>query len=121
MTRIGASALSLLAVGVLSSCVHGSGVPTGDATDAADAARTEKVAFSSSRDGDFEIYVMNPDGSAVRQLTHNRATEATNAEDDNPVWAPDGRKILFTSTRDHPSGGVETEEIYVMEDRKSVV
>ena len=31
----------------------------------------KQVAFSSNRDGDFEIYVMNADGGPQRQLTHN--------------------------------------------------
>ena len=29
------------------------------------------IAFSSNRDGDTEIYVMKPDGSSVRRLTHS--------------------------------------------------
>jgi TolB protein len=30
-----------------------------------------RIAFASNWDGDFEIYVMNPDGSGVVVLTHN--------------------------------------------------
>ena len=29
------------------------------------------VAFSSDRDGDWEIFVMKPDGTKLRQLTNN--------------------------------------------------
>jgi Tol biopolymer transport system component len=62
----------------------------------------ELIAFVSDRDGDWEIYVMNPDGSNVVQLTNNTAW------DRNPSWSPDGSRIAFASNRD---GDVE---IYVM-------
>lgn len=114
MTRTLASAIFLAAAGALSSCAGGNHVGTPNRAKVENAAPAERIAFSSSRDGDFEIYVMNPDGSGVRQLTQNAETEETNAEDDSPAWSPNGRKIVFMSTRDHASGGVETEEIYVM-------
>jgi Tol biopolymer transport system component len=41
-----------------------------------------KVAFSSARDGDSEIYAMDPDGSNVTQLTHN------DVHDFDPAWQP---------------------------------
>ena len=41
-----------------------------------------------------EIFVMNADGSRQRNLTRNPAP------DGDPVWSPDGRKILFVSKRD---------------------
>jgi Tol biopolymer transport system component len=40
-----------------------------------------------------EIYVMNPDGSGLSQLTHDSAHDAF------PSWSPDGTTILFTSYR----------------------
>ena len=61
-----------------------------------------QIVFQSDRDGDWEIYVMNADGSNLRQLTHN------DAADEYPVWSPDGRKIAFKSNRD---GNFE---IYIM-------
>ncbi len=60
------------------------------------------VAFSSNRDGDWEIFVMNPDGANQRQLTHN------DRNDRYPSWPPDGTQIAFTSSRDGD------EEIFVM-------
>lgn len=42
-----------------------------------------------------EIYVMNADGSDLRQMT--RHPEA----DYNPRWSPDGKTILFLSTREN--------------------
>ena len=53
-----------------------------------------EIAFSSRRDGDFEIFVMFADGTNVRQLTTN------DANDGKPHWSPDGKQIVFTSDRD---------------------
>jgi hypothetical protein len=52
------------------------------------------LVFQSSRDGDNEIYLLNPDGSGVTKLTDNVAGDL------NPVWSPDGAKIAFQSNRD---------------------
>jgi Tol biopolymer transport system component len=62
-----------------------------------------KIAFSSGRNGDREIFVMNSDGSNTINLTNYGA-----AWDDGPIWSPDGEKIAFNSYRD---GNFE---IYVM-------
>jgi TolB protein len=61
-----------------------------------------KIVFQSDRDGDWEIYAMNVDGSNLVQLTQNLAA------DEYPVWSPDGTQIAFKSDR---SGDVE---VYVM-------
>ena len=55
---------------------------------------TAKVAFMSKRDGNAEIYIMNPDGSEQVNLTRHPAA------DYNPAWAPNGKQILFSSDRD---------------------
>lgn len=62
-----------------------------------------KIVFSSARDGNEEIYTMNPDGSNVTRLTNN------SANDQYPSWSADGTKIVFDSNRD---GNFE---IYVMD------
>ena len=61
-----------------------------------------RIAFSSNRSGDYEIYVMNPDGSSVQRLT------TSSGADRWPAWSPDGTKIIFASERDGNS------EIYLM-------
>lgn len=63
---------------------------------------TTKLAFTSDRDGNFEIYTMIPNGANQTRLTNNAAA------DTHPSFSPDGTKIAFTSDRDG------NEEIYVM-------
>ncbi|HTS64911.1 MAG TPA: S41 family peptidase [Candidatus Acidoferrales bacterium] len=51
------------------------------------------IAFSSNREGNYDVYVMPAAGGKPRQLTFHSA-------DDIVVgWTPDGKKVLFTSTR----------------------
>jgi WD40-like Beta Propeller Repeat/HYR domain len=53
----------------------------------------DRIAFASSRDGDFEIYTMDASGGNVLQHTSNGAF------DSNPDWGPNGR-IAFQSDID---------------------
>ena len=87
MTKRGLS-LPLLLFLLLSACT--SPQPTG------------RIAFSSDRDGDWDIYVMNADGSGQIKLSNNEST------DRSPACSPDGTRIAFSSAR---HGNLE---IYVM-------
>lgn len=65
-------------------------------SDTAPAAFNTKVAFMSARDGNWEVYSINMDGTGLNQLTTN------SAQDGLPTWSPDGQSIAFVSNR----GGV---------------
>lgn len=65
-------------------------------------AGVERIIFTSSRDGNAEVYSMNPDGSDVVRLTNNPAA------DYSPALSADGRRIAFVSDRDGNN------ELYVM-------
>jgi Tol biopolymer transport system component len=50
-----------------------------------------KIAFTSFRNGSFDLYVMNADGSKQRKLTTPAGSMFP------PEWSPDGRRIAFVS------------------------
>ncbi len=53
-----------------------------------------KITFASDQTGDWEIFIMNSDGSGVTQLTSNTSIDVA------PAISPDGTKIAFVSNRD---------------------
>jgi Tol biopolymer transport system component len=65
----------------------------------------EQIVFRSGRDGNHEIYLMNSDGTNVRRLTDNPATDTM------PSFSPNGKRIAFVSTRDRDH------EIYILDIR----
>jgi Tol biopolymer transport system component len=65
------------------------------------------IAFVSNRSGSFNIYTMRVDGSGLDQLTDDAGPGFSNF----PDWSPDGSKIVFSSTRDRSTTGLD---IWVM-------
>ena len=53
-----------------------------------------KIAFTSDRDGNYEIYSMNADGTGQTRLTTDLS------DDEFSSWSPDGSKLAFFSNRD---------------------
>ena len=51
--------------------------------------RNGKIAFTSSHDGNPEIYTMEADGSNQTRLTNNPGNDVS------PKWSPDGTRIVF--------------------------
>ncbi len=64
---------------------------------------TPKILFTSTRDGNREVYTMNPDGSEQVRLTQHPGNDL------QAVWSPTGEKILFISDR----GGIR--DLYLMD------
>ena len=79
----------------------------------AKAPTTPKILFTSARDGNRDVYIMNPDGSEQVNLTQHPA------DDQGAIWSPTGEEILFASNRGHKVWG--TWDLYLMDpDGKNV-
>src|SRR5215211_6150706 len=56
--------------------------------------RNGKIAFVTNRDGNLEIYTMNPDGASQENISRSSATGTV------PAYSANGENIAFLSTRD---------------------
>lgn len=56
-----------------------------------------RIAFTSSRGGNFDVYVMDADGRNVTRITDHAANDM------DPVWMPDMQSLIFSSDRDSRS------------------
>lgn len=68
-----------------------------------------RIVFTSKRSGNYDLWLINVDGSGLRQLTNDPATDSA------PAWSPDGTQIAFASSR----GG--NSDVYVMKADGSAV
>jgi Tol biopolymer transport system component len=64
----------------------------------------KRLTFNTNRDGDYEVYIMNADGSQPRNIS--QSPDSTEGLAD---WSPDGRRLVLYSTL---SGN---KEIYVLD------
>ncbi len=59
--------------------------------DAAPAAYGYRITFTSNRDGNWQIYLVNSGGSGLKRLTDNTSNHEL------PTWSPDGQAIAPVS------------------------
>ena len=86
------SLVTLAAGGESPSTVPLSAGATGD-SDPVFSLRSDRIAFSSTRGGDRNIWTARPDGTDARLVTSGAAI------DERPAWSPDATKIAFVSSR----------------------
>jgi uncharacterized repeat protein (TIGR01451 family) len=67
------------------------------------------IAFTTNRDGNDEIYTMDPIGHSVQRRTNMPSSER------DPAWSPDGEIVAFVSDRDG------NDDIYALDRRQSLV
>ena len=67
---------------------------------------TAKIAFAATPNGNWDVLLMNPDGTQQVNLTNHPAT------DYSPAWSPTGEQILFSSDRDRFHGSLD---LYLMD------
>ncbi|HYY08080.1 MAG TPA: hypothetical protein VFA25_05700, partial [Actinomycetota bacterium] len=77
----------------------GGSTPTGVVTNG-------RIAFSGLDARTWQIYSIDPDGTALRQLTH-----LTDQVAEDPVWSPDGDRIAYVEVED---GGGGRSDIWTM-------
>jgi Tol biopolymer transport system component len=113
-TRIGSTMASFLAMALATLLLVLAA--TADAAEAGEE-KEKKIVFTSDRTsgtgvnnptGDEEIFVMDPDGTGLQQLTSNTVT------DFSPTLSPDGEKIAFVSAGAQTSNPEGDFEIYLM-------
>ncbi|MDP9243004.1 MAG: hypothetical protein M3O84_07505 [Actinomycetota bacterium] len=78
-----------LALGILSLALIAWAVPSAMAARRGPAA-SERIAFESGRNGGYDIFTSNGDGSDIRQVTHAAPAAAFQA-----AWSPDGRTLAY--------------------------
>ena len=63
------------------------------------AADLPQLLFTSNRTGNFQIFLMNADGTGAKNLTNSASDETY------PAWSPDGKKIAVQHHTDYQAPG----------------
>ncbi len=59
----------------------------------------KKIAFAGQSDNNFDIFVMNSDGTGMIRLTSAKQPNGRMASNEDPSFSPDGRFVIYTSNR----------------------
>jgi len=70
---------------------------------------TGEIAFVSTRTGSPQVYIMNTDGSNVRQVTNEQDGAC------QPDWSPDGLKIVYIAPCRQKQDTYQGSSLYIME------
>ena len=62
-----------------------------------------RIAFSSNRNGSYDLFVMEADGRSPRRITTDGGTEG------EPAWTPDGSRIVYSTTQ--PGAGSQIRSV----------
>jgi TolB protein len=62
----------------------------------------DKIVFTSTRNGDIDLYTMNTDGSDVKQITNELGY------DGGAFFSPDGKKLVFRASRPKTEEEIKT-------------
>ncbi|MGK5090067.1 translocation protein TolB [Bdellovibrionota bacterium FG-2] len=82
-----------------------------------------KIAMSCDRTGKKEVYIMNYDGTEVKQITHHRSIAFA------PAWSPDGTRIAYSLFTRHKNNvknldlyefDFKTETVRLLSNRKGI-
>ena len=68
-----------------------------------------KIVFQSAYVGNYDLYIVKPDGSGKRNLTNGDPSTTSTNNNFAPVPSPNGTQIAFISDRD------DNNEIYVID------
>lgn len=59
----------------------------------------KKIAFAGWSDDHFDIFTMNEDGTGMIRITSSKKPNGKWAQNEDPVFSPDGRHLMYTSNR----------------------
>lgn len=93
-SRLWTYLLPVLALAILAAVVVGAYAILSSGGTSLLSARSARIAFMSDRTGNWDIYIMDRDGSNVRNITDSPAREGI------PIHAPGQDKLIFASDQD---------------------
>ena len=106
-------ALVVLLAALTGACDQGR--PAGTPTPTAPPFYQGQLAFNSNRDGHYEIWLVNTDGSGLRQLTDGGV-----AERHGPAWSPDGTRIAYYVQTRMPYSAIPEDIMILQVDKPGV-